>query len=87
MLEDSVGIVINYRGTAGKPPGGWGFFFTFQMRLAQKKTPGRVSTYFNFIMHCKPEVIDKRARKRSKVQQSITIVYCSLTSLLNIPIN
>ena len=30
---------LSYRCTAGKPPGGWGFFFTFQMRLAQKKTP------------------------------------------------
>ena len=78
---------MKYRGTAGKPPGGWGFFFTFQMRLAQKKTPGRVSTYFNFLIQFKPEVVYERARKRPKVRQSITIVCRLLTSLLDIPIN
>ena len=62
-----------YRGTAGKPPGGWGFFFTFQMRLAQKKTPGGVSTYFEFLMYRKPELVDER----SKAPHFCLLVICN----------
>ena len=42
-------VVLNQEGTvsAREKPQGWGFVFTFQLRLAQNKTPPNIFLYFS----------------------------------------
>ena len=62
---------ISYSGNSQKAPGGWGFYFTFQMRLAQIKTPPMIFIFYqiffkSLIMATESALFIRRASKRQK---------------------